>query len=138
MDILTTYTTGFGPVNSIPRIKGRYITRSLKTRNDAAFAAADLYHGKKQLIEPTLAQTAAITGSDVSAVWWASQREEHRREILAGLLPLVPSRQRKAPASVPVPKVDDAVIGVIRDIIGQIGMDRFLTVAAAVEAQVHH
>jgi hypothetical protein len=41
---------------------------------------------------------------------------------------------------VPAPKVgiDDAgFIGVIRDSIGQVGVDRFLRIAAAVEAQAH-
>jgi hypothetical protein len=83
--------TGLGPVNSIPPIKGRYITRSLKTRNEAAFAAAD-------------------------------------------------SRPKEA-RSVPAPQagIDDVgFIGVIRDIISQIGVDRFLRIAAAVEAQAHH
>jgi hypothetical protein len=106
---------------------------------DQAFAAADLYRGNKRLIDPTLAQTAFITGSDITALWWALRREDHREEIIAGRLPLVPSRPKKA-CSVPAPKaaVDDAgLIGIIGDIIGQIGIDRLLTVAAAVEAQAH-
>jgi hypothetical protein len=133
-----TYTTRLGLVNAMP-LRGKYLGRSIRTKKDAAFFGADLYRGEKRLVEPSLAQAASITGSDISAVWWALHREEYRSAILYGELPLVPSRQRQAPALVPVPKVEDAgLVAVIRDLVGRIGVDRLLTVMSAIEVQAHH
>jgi hypothetical protein len=58
-------------------LRGRYLSRSLRdNKRKADFTAADLYRGTTQLVEPSLAQAALITGSDVTAVWWALQRGE--------------------------------------------------------------
>jgi hypothetical protein len=137
MDTVTTYPTGLRLVNSIPLpLKGRYLKRSLKNRHLAAFVGADLVSGEAQLVEPTLAQAAFITGSEVMSVWWAMQRQDHREEIIAGLMPLVPSRHKKA-YSVPAAKagIDDVMLF---DIISKVGVDHTLAIAAAVEAQAHH
>jgi hypothetical protein len=86
MDTKTIYTTGLGPVNWGP-LRGRYLRRSLRNKNEAAFTAADLYRGIRQLVEPSLAQAAFLAGSDVTAVWWALHREEYRGDIIVGLMP---------------------------------------------------
>jgi hypothetical protein len=142
LDILKTgvapvvYQTGIAPVNSCP-LKGKYLSRSLKGKREQAFCAADLYSGAKYLVEPSLAQAALVAGSDVSSVWWALQRMPFRKAILADEMPLVPARPKKAcPVPVPVQAgVNDAVL---YDLIREIGIDRLLTVAAAVEAQAHY
>jgi hypothetical protein len=111
------------------------LSRSLKDRSQAAFAGADLYTGRKQLVEPSLAQAAVITGSDVSSVWWALQRERFRDDILGGWMPLVPPRkkEKKPPPLAPIVygNVDDAAV---IDFARNIGIARVLDAAVAVEA----
>jgi hypothetical protein len=77
-------------------------------KRKADFIAADLCRGAKQLVEPSLAQAALITGSDVTAVWWAFRREEYRDEICHGEMPLIPPRAKAPPMS--APKVNGATL----------------------------
>jgi hypothetical protein len=127
MDTLTNCTTGLGPVKWSPTpLRGRYLRRSLNSKLKAAFVGADLYRGDTQLVEPSLMQAAFITGSEVSAVWWALQRGEFRSEICLGLMPLAPSRASKAKA----PISDPEVINFVRTV----GIGRVLDAAVAVEA----
>jgi hypothetical protein len=107
----------------------------LKTKNEAAFAGADLYVGSAVLTDPTLAQAADVVGSTVSAVWWAVHRQKYRREILSGLLPLVPSSHtEKNLPDVPM-TADDAALF---DIIIKHGVDHVLAIAAIADAKVRN
>ena len=127
MDTLANYQVGRWSVNST--VTGQYLSRARWTRRERYFVGADLYRGVKQLIEPTLAQAAFLAGSNVSAVWWACQREDHRDEIIPGLMPLMPPRPKKP--QLPVPMVDDAeIISFVRTV----GIGRVLDAAVAVEA----
>jgi hypothetical protein len=82
-------------------LRGRYLSRSLQDKKVCAFIGADLYRGIAHLVEPSLTQSALLSGSDVTAVWWALRREKYRDEIIRGLLPLVPPRQKAPPVSAP-------------------------------------
>ena len=127
-----TYATDVMPVNweAVP-LRGRYLCRSLDSKAKAAFVGADLYRGTSRLIEPSLAQAAFITGSDVTAVWWALRREEYRSEICRRLMPLMPARPKKNGKALSVPMVDDAeIINFVRNV----GIGRVLDAACAVEA----
>jgi hypothetical protein len=136
MDTRTYYPTAPVAVNS-SALRGRYLTRSLKGK-EAAFAGADLYRGVKQLVEPTLAQAAFLTGSNVNAVWWALHRREFREEILCGEMPLVPPPSRAVP--VPASNGNDVTppmtVGVdqmLAEAIRIVGIDHALAIAARVE-----
>jgi hypothetical protein len=123
MDVCT-YQTGLNPVKTTP-VRGRYLTRAPWNKHERAFGGAALYRGNTQLVQPTLAQAAFLTGSTVSSVWWALQREDHRDEIICGLLPLVPPRAKVAPA------IDDMELVAIAR---AVGVDRMINAAAMVEA----
>jgi hypothetical protein len=125
-----TYPTRFVPVN-YSTVTGQYLSRARWTRRERDFIGRDLYRGVKQLVEPTLAQAAFLAGSNVSAVWWACQRENYRDEITSGLLPLVPPHPKKKPPLL-IPSVyDDAeIIAFVRSV----GIPRVLDAAVAVEA----
>jgi hypothetical protein len=129
------------PVNCSP-LRGRYLGRSFGSKHEAAFAGADLYAGRKQLVEPSLAQSALVTGSDASSVWWALRREDYREAIIAGELPLVPART-KAPPLVPGTNGSSAlpasITGMIADsdvisFVRSVGVNRVLKAACLLES----
>jgi hypothetical protein len=129
----TVYLTELRPVNPAPSLplRGRYLSRGLKGKHEAAFVAADLYAGRKHLIEPSLAVAAAITGASPTEVWWALRRQMERAAILSGQMPLVPSRPHKAPAVNGNGSVSDAEL---LQIVRSVGVARVLDAAVAIEA----
>jgi hypothetical protein len=131
------YQTGLAPVNRSP-LRGRYLSRSLGKR-EGWFVGADLYRGDRYLVEPSLEQAALLTGSKVSAVWWALRREECREAIIAGELPLVPPSVPKANGAPSVPVfnsgIDDAELMHIAHVVGA---ERMLAAAVAVENGQHY
>lgn len=122
-------------------VRGRYISRLLQNAAHAAFLGADLHSGRAVLVGPSLVQSALIAGSNVTAVWWAERRQEHRPAIIAGERPLIPRPSRpddKPPAPngngglMPVPAtIDDATLFAL---IQMAGTDRVLAAAVAVES----
>jgi hypothetical protein len=114
-------------VPSLP-VTGQSLSRKRNWQpHERSFVAADLYRGTKRLIEPTLAQAAALTGAgSTSSVWWATQREAVREEIMLGLLPMVPPREMKSRASI----TDDDLFDIVREA----GIGRVLEAACALEA----
>jgi hypothetical protein len=139
MDTLT-YQTGIVSVNGTP-LRGKYLSRSLAgNKHKANFVAADLCRGVSYLVEPSLEQAAAITGSKPWSVWWALRREEYRSAICAGELPLIPTRVKTTPAGPSiVPKlngsaqlqlfeIDDAELTHIANLVGA---ERMLAAAIA-------
>jgi hypothetical protein len=104
--------------------------------HEREFWAADLHSGVKRLINPTLAQAAALTGAgSTSSVWWAIRRESVREEIMRGQLPMVPPhgyreiRQLRLKAR--AGEVSDVELF---DLVREVGIGRVLDIAVAVEA----
>jgi hypothetical protein len=136
----TNYQTGRELVNATPTlirivdaplpVSGQSLSRKRDWRpHEREFWGADLYRGKKYLVEPTLAQAMLLAGAgSTTGVWWALGRQQYREEILRGLLPLVPPRatKSKTPASVS----DGDLFNFVRDV----GIGRVLEAACAVEA----
>jgi hypothetical protein len=114
-------------VPSLP-VRGQSLSRKRDwLPHEREFVAADLYRGTKRLIQPTLAQAAMLTGAgSTTSVWWATQREAVRDEIMLGLLPVVPPREMKPKA----PISDDWLFDIVREA----GIGRVLEAACAVEA----
>jgi len=138
MDALT-YPTKPSLVNSIP-LKGRYLSRTPHTPRECDLLGSDLYRGAFHLVESSLAQAAFIAGShSATAVWWAVRRENFRREILNGDLPLVPARlnapKTNGHALVALTtngeSIDDATL---IDFVRSVGTTRVLEAATAVRA----
>jgi hypothetical protein len=106
--------------------RGRYITRLFRNPTEAAFYAADFHTGRRLLVQPSLAQAAAITGVDIQAVWWAEHREGHRAAIINGVIPLVPPHPRKTtivPTTI-IPAISGASADVIVDrLIAKFGVE---------------
>jgi hypothetical protein len=95
-------------------LSGRYFAHNHLARPQRAFLAADLANGKVRLCEPTLVQAAWICRVDRTAAWWASNRQDERAAIIAGLLPLVPPRA-SVPASRSVSDTERATRTVATD-----------------------
>jgi hypothetical protein len=107
-----------------------YIVNRLD-RIGRAFVAADLYSGACYLIKPTLKQAAWLAHVNYSYAHWAVKRYAQRKDILAGLLPLVPPFTPKSTSIITPETVTDAELA---DVIRKAGISRTLDVAAMVEA----
>jgi hypothetical protein len=127
------YQTGESPVNVTLPIRGRYLSRWVRTDREAAFLGSDFWTGIYRLEEPSLEQSAFLAGSTVSNVWWATEREEYRKEILSYRMPLVPVRIKKPKVLVPVVYDDAEVLNYVRTV----GVSRVLDAAVAVERSQH-
>jgi hypothetical protein len=119
---MATYLTSYG-INSIP-IGGRYLAHNHLGRTKRAFLGADLVTGTAHLVAPTQVQAAILAGVNRTYVQWALKQAANRAEIENGQLPLVPPHSKGM--------TDDAALF---EIIREVGVERILTVAAAVDAQ---
>jgi hypothetical protein len=119
----------------VPSLTGRYLAHNQESRVVRAFLAADLHSGAKQLVKPTMVQSAFLAGVNRAYAHWAAKRLAKRAEIEAGLIPLVPPSVLKAngtmlPASITGFVTDSDVFDFVRSV----GINRVLDAAVAVEA----
>jgi hypothetical protein len=119
----------------VPSLTGRFLALNRESRVVRAFYAAELHSGAKQLVKPTMVQSAFLAGVNRAYVHWAVKRQAERGEILAGLIPLVPPSVSKAngtmlPASITGYVPDSDVVDFVRSV----GVNRVLEAAVAVEA----
>jgi hypothetical protein len=122
-------------VDSTP-ITGRYLAHNHHNRVVRAFLAGDLALGARQLIKPTLVQAALLAGVNRTYAFWATKRMAERAEIEAGRIPLVPAMPRPNGngSALVSDAIDDAVVF---DLVRNVGIEKVLTIAAAVEQAQH-
>jgi hypothetical protein len=118
----------------IPAFTGRFLAFNRKSPVVRAFYAADLHSGAKQLVKPTMVQSAFLAGVNRAYAHWAANRQAERADIERGLIPLVPSGSKlngtMLPASITGHIADSDVIDFVRSV----GVNRVLEAAVAVEA----
>jgi hypothetical protein len=115
-------------------ITGRYLSHNGESRVVRAFLAADLHSGAKQLVKPTMLQSAFLAGVNRTYAHWATKRQAERFEIEAGLVPLVPPPVSKANGSMLPMSITGMPDAELIDFVKSIGINRVLNAACAVEA----
>ena len=111
-------------------IPGSYLAYNQLSLIERAFLAADLHLGAKRPTALTQQQSATLARVNRTYVHWAVKRQAERAEIERGLIPLVPA----APVRTNGTGIDQALFNIITTV----GVEKALTIAAAVEQAQHH
>ena len=117
-------------------IPGSYLAYNQLSLIERAFLAADLHLGAKRPTALTQQQSATLARVNRTYVHWAVKRQAERAEIERGLIPLVPAAPVRANGNGTVMPtgIDQALF----NIIATVGVEKALTIAAAVEQAQHH
>jgi hypothetical protein len=114
-------------------IPGSYLAYNQLSLIKRAFLAADLHLGAKHPTALTQLQSAMLARVNRTYVHWAVKRQAERAEIERGLFPLVPAAPVRANGN-GTAHIDQALF----NIIATVGVEKALTIAAAVEQAQHH
>jgi hypothetical protein len=88
---LKLLNSGFPPPPAAPQpLTAMQLAHGDYTKVQRAFLGADLFTGRRVLVEPTVASAARQVKVSPTLVNWALKRMAQRDAILAGLLPLIP------------------------------------------------
>ena len=117
-------------------IPGSYLACNKLGLIKRAFLAADLHLDVKHPTALTQIQAAMLARVNRTYVHWAVKRQAERAEIERGLIPLVPAAPVRANGNGTVMPtgIDQALF----NIIATVGVEKALTIAAAVEQAQHH
>jgi hypothetical protein len=141
----STYHVTESTVNSAVPVSGRFLAHNHYGKVVRAFFGGDLVAGDKWLANPTISQAARLVGVCPTYVQWALLRQSQHREIIRGIIPLVPGQHVApktngtaapvtlvpSPPESPASKIDD---GDIIKFVRAVGVSRVLEAAVAVEA----
>jgi hypothetical protein len=123
---------------SPPRVeRGKSLAhRTLATKAQRAVKAANVYDGLT-VFQPTQVELARIYGVSVSLIMRARQLSlEQRKRVALGLASLPRPAQYLAPLKTSGASVDERSL---YDLIANVGVEKVLTIAAAVDqARPHH
>jgi hypothetical protein len=115
-------------------VNGRYLAQDNLGRIKRALIGADLHTGRMQLVTPTVLQSAVLAKVDVTEVRHALRHldDRDRIETAPTVLALPAPRGNGTAILAPQPNgADDALFDFVR----KYGVDRVLTIAAAVEQE---